>query len=199
MSFTPDYLNPADIQNNWCAGKVNFGTDPATSITSSFLDTLIVYAESEVSRRFNRFYTIPFVSLTTGDYIGLPQTTRACIERLMTLLAVSYVLDVDFAQKSVNISENYRKILLDQYYSTMNSYFKRADTGFFNQTTLPDLKINPLNYTGLTVAPIPLVVDQFPATANMNYALNNITKTYANWWQFLPYGYDNAIVPQGIF
>jgi hypothetical protein len=192
MALTPTYITIDDVKP-WLYGKVAFGTDPVTTITDTFLGTLCAYAESEVLADLRYFYTTPLQDKDTGEYSDLPVETRGYLEQLFVLKAVDKVLKEEFGREGTVIGDNYFETIGSDYKTEMNKMFKKGKDGRYMIYPLPQLKLNPYNYTGMTVMPAPQVVNTYPNVGqNMDFAINQITRPYASWWSFMPYGAETT-------
>lgn len=185
--FTPQYVTDPSWVISWLSGRVQFGSNANTEITPTFLNMLICYAESEVSRRLNRFYALPFQTTDGQAFTSLPIDTQQYLILLMVMKACILILKTDFGKTNANTSGDYEKDLNDEYWHTLNSNLSRGDDGRYKNPPLAGLALNPEYFTGITTMNA-AVTENLIGSLNMDYALNQTTKTYANWWQFLPPG-----------
>ncbi len=186
MSFSPVYFTIADVKNR-LYGKVTFGTNPTTSITDSYLNTLCAQAEGIVEYDLNQFYQVPLISKTTEDYAGLPNMTKVFLNNLFITRSIILVLEVEFGQQSAVISKNYAGQMMREYNTVLKRMsYKDPKTGQYSMAPLPDLMINTQNWTGLKVVPSPAVGGLRPCgnKDNMRYALGQITNPAMSWWNF---------------
>jgi hypothetical protein len=190
-SYTPQYTD-TDTVELWLAGKVKIGTNPVTDITPEFLARLICNSEGQVLRELSHFYTIPLQTISGGDYEDLPQVTYEFLDILFTLRAVWRVLSVDFAKTNSVTAKNYRDQAMADYKEALATLYRKDNSGRTVAYLLPDLKINPYKYTGRDqVIPMPIIAGSMET--NLTYAINQMTKTYNNWWSFWPYGERGSV------
>jgi hypothetical protein len=108
--FTPIYTTVDNVKVR-LANKVQFQADPSTvadgELPDVLLAQLIVDAETTVEQKLRGRYKIPFQSIRTHDWAGLPDHSRRAIRRAVDMACLMEVLRTDFGRGTHINGEDY--------------------------------------------------------------------------------------------
>lgn len=177
-----------DMVKSQLADKVVYANNPNDGLTTFELEYQTSVAEGIVEQCLSELYVVDpeLMSYSTGDFAGLPDTTKSYIQQFIIWQAVLNILNLMFGRNSATVGADYAinaQYQVDTYKKNVLRY--NDSNGMYKYNFLKGLKVNKFKVTGYIALPEAGVVDPAPCGKNNNtkWAQKQLTKLGRSYWQ----------------
>lgn len=181
----PSYLTIDDVKP-YLKGKVTFDININQGLPDDLFGELIAFGESALERDFSPYFKIPLQTTTGGNWLELPESTRALIKKCLINRACLQTLRQSFGNNTNVRGDNYEEKYETEYAALKGILFQQKPNGVFLFPPAQGLALadNEINYNNILPGARNVPLGGIAAPNALRYARTRLNNPARSFWYY---------------